>query len=55
MVASSNSPKKEKKEKGTPISQVVVKEQMKETSRVDFSSRPGSDLNEKLILTATLY
>ena len=53
MVASSNSPKKEKKEKGTPISQVVVKEQMKETSRVDFSSRPGSDLNEKLILTAT--
>eukprot|EP00944_MAST-04C_sp_MAST-4C-sp1_P012490 g12490.t1 len=44
---------KEKKEKGTPISQVVVKEQMKETSRVDFSSRPGSDLNEKLILTAT--
>ena len=53
VVASSNSPKKEKKENGTPISQVVVEEQGKETSGVDFSSRPGSDLNEKLILTAT--
>ena len=46
MVASSNSPKKEKKENGTPISQVGVEEQEKETSGVDFSSRPGSDLNE---------
>ena len=42
--------------KSTRTMQVVVNEQqqqMAETKIIDFSTRPGSDINEKLVLHAT--